>query len=69
MYLLRKYVRQADAAPLPEPSQHFDLVTCGHDLRDLAIFARRPAVGVCGIYSTKQNLPSPALWLAMSVRF
>lgn len=29
MYLLRKYVRQAGAAPLPEPSQPFDLATCG----------------------------------------
>jgi len=59
MYLLRKYVRQAGAAPLPEPSQPSDPATLrASDLRRSSPFASRPMDG--------QNLPSPALWLAMS---
>jgi hypothetical protein len=69
MYLLRKYVRQADAAPLPEPSQPSDLATLrAGDLRDLAILA--PALWAVFVeYIPQRNLPSPAFWWAMSVRF
>lgn len=41
MYLLRKYVRQAGAAPLPEPSQPSDPATrWAGDLRGSATLAR-----------------------------
>lgn len=41
MYLLRKYVRQAGAAPLPEPSQPSDPATLrAGDLRRSATLAR-----------------------------
>lgn len=62
MYLLRKYVRQAGAAPLPEPSQPSDPATrWAGDLRGrCAPCQSRPG-------GTAKTPPSPASWLAMSV--
>ena len=61
MYLLRKYVRQAGAAPLPEPSQPSDPATrWAGDLRG-------PATLTKAVLADGQSPPSPALWLAMSV--
>ena len=61
MYLLRKYVRQAGAAPLPEPSQPSDPATLwAGDLRGLRPLSE-PS------WRTAKTPSYPALWLAMSV--
>jgi len=61
MYLLRKYVRQAGAAPLPEPSQPSDPATLwAGDLRRSATLAR-------DVLADGQNPTLPCFWPAMSV--